>query len=156
MVRETGWSLEYIRALSWGQFNELVREIAYQKRMDDYRLTWGFASLMALLATIFGKRTYRAEEFAGEAPGPPDGRRLKVPKVIILADGKEYDLAPLTLNVLCEVEEHFEKGVEELFKPPVGLKVIRYILAKRLGMEEEAVGALVDMKALENLREMLA
>lgn len=77
-------------------------------------------------------------------------------KTITLADGQEHELAPLTLNMLCEVEEHFGKGLEEMFKPPISLKIIRYILAKRLGMEEEETGALVDMKVLENMREMLA
>ncbi len=156
LARETGWSLEYIGNLSWGRFSELVAEISYQKAMDDYRLQYGFAALMALVTSALSKRHYRVEEFCGEVPKPPDRRRITVPKTIILADGQEHELAPLTLNMLCEAEEHFGKGLEEMFKPPVSLKVIRYILAKRLDMEEEKAGALVDMEALENMREMLA
>ncbi len=157
LARETGWSLEYIGGLSWRRFNELVGEIAYQKAVDDYKLAYGFASILALLATVNSKnRRFRAEDFVGKIPELPERSVIVELKKITLADGKEYDLPPLTLNMMCKAEEHFGKTYEELMKPSPSMAMVRYVLSLRLKMTEEEAGNLVDMGVMEHLAALVA
>lgn len=78
---------------------------------------------------------------------------------IILADGQEYKMSPLNLNLLCEVEDKFGAVAEEVFKKP-SMKVMRcliYLLLKpnHPDITEEMVGELVDMKVIEGIKNIL-
>lgn len=78
---------------------------------------------------------------------------------IRLADGKDYDLTPLNLNILCEMEEKFGKPFNEVLS---GGKItpIRYLLFIQLKDKypftgEEQVGNLVNLDVLKELNKAL-
>jgi len=74
------------------------------------------------------------------------------PTIIKLADGKEYELTPLNLNMMIEIEDKFEEPLTQLLD--VGkVKVIRYLLfvmlkPKHPDMTEEKVGKFVTAEIL--------
>lgn len=75
---------------------------------------------------------------------------------ITLSDGKEYELSPMNINILAELEDKFEKPLDELFSKG-RLSFIRLILFLRLKKgypeldTEEKVGELVTLKMVSGL-----
>jgi len=51
IARETGWTLEYIRNLPLKTVRTLVNEIAYQKRVDEYKEAYNFAMVICALVS---------------------------------------------------------------------------------------------------------
>ena len=79
-------------------------------------------------------------------------------KKILLADGNEYELSPLTLNMLCELEDKFRDAFEVLQKP--SMKAIRFILYLKLKTKyptitEEKAGELVTEEIFSKLGEII-
>lgn len=69
VIRETGWSLEYIRALPIGTFNQFLKELRYQKKVDEYRNLRGFAMALANWASSKKRGVkFRIEDFIGDEP----------------------------------------------------------------------------------------
>jgi hypothetical protein len=69
LIRETGWSLEYIRALPLKTLNQMVEELRYQKAVDEYRLLRAVAMGVAVWASAQHKhRRFRPEDFVGNQP----------------------------------------------------------------------------------------
>lgn len=73
------------------------------------------------------------------------------PKKIKLADGKVYDLAPLTANMMADVEDRFDKSWEELTKKPMRKRPVILTAYLRLKpnypeLTEEQVGDLITEK----------
>ena len=78
---------------------------------------------------------------------------------IKLADGKEWKLKPLNLNMLMEIEEKCGKFTGEMVAAP-SMKMLRYILYARLKpydstLTEDRVGELVDTSVLAGLKSVL-
>ncbi len=75
---------------------------------------------------------------------------------ITLSDGKEYELSPMNINILAELEDKFEQPLDELFTKG-RLSFVRYILFLRLRKgypeldTEEKVGELVTLKMVSGL-----
>lgn len=71
VISETGWTLDYIRNMSFLDFIVVQNELMYIKARRDYQLMQGFASLMATTVNCNvgrGGRTYKAEDFIGSPP----------------------------------------------------------------------------------------
>lgn len=164
IARETGWSLEYIREQPFPQLNALTAEILHQRAITDYMSAYNAALIVCTLAS--GKsHTYRPEEIIGQ---PPERRVMSENNLakpvdlarIELTDGKEYDLAPLTANIMADLEDKFDKSIDELFSGRVRMKVFRALVYARLhpkypDLTEEQLGdlltAAVLIKAKTNL-----
>lgn len=75
---------------------------------------------------------------------------------IKLSDGKEYELSPMNINILAELEDKFEQPLDELFSKG-RLSFVRYILFLRLRKSypeldtEEKVGELVTLEMVAGL-----
>ena len=64
LIRETGWTLEYIRGVPLEELYLLIEELNYQKQVDDYRQQINFAALMS--AWSGGK--IKATDLVGQPP----------------------------------------------------------------------------------------
>ena len=89
VIRETGWSLEYIRKIPFEQLSILVSELSYQKAVDVYNRNHPLGIIAAILASDTNHKR-RPEDFIGR---PPERKRkgdlwkqaekegIKLPKV---------------------------------------------------------------------------
>ena len=84
------------------------------------------------------------------------------PRTIKLADGKEYKLGPVNLNVLANLEEEFGCGLDELdkkFKKPSAssLRLLLYVLLKDNHPEitKEQAGRLVSMDIMPEVTQII-
>ena len=85
------------------------------------------------------------------------------PRKITLADGKEYKLSPINLNILARLEEEFGCQIDELgkkFDKPLAstIRVLLYVLLKdnHPEMTKEKAGSLVSMELLSKVSEILS
>lgn len=161
IVRETGWTLEYIRSQPVSYLLALAHEIKYQRAVESYERAYNAALIICTLAST-GTRHYRPVEIIGEPPQREENvtkaKLVREPKVekVKLADGKEYTLKPLSANMMAEVEERFDKAWEELTKGTIRKRVLIMILWLRLKgnypeLTEEQVGDLIteDMELID-------
>ncbi len=76
------------------------------------------------------------------------------PQVVTLADGKEYNLAPLDLNILVEFEETFDGPLSELISSGK-MKYLRHLiylmLREEYSLDEKEVGKLLTIKVFGEL-----
>ena len=81
------------------------------------------------------------------------------PIKIRLNDGIEYDLEPLDMNMMVEVEEKFEKPFAEIFRDG-WVKPIRYALWLMMKdsakMREEDLGKLITGKIITTLTKIIS
>lgn len=159
IVKETGWTLEYIRSQPVSYLQALLNELSYQESLESYRGIYN--SAMVVCALINSKeRHYKPEEIIGERPERRTMEDIlaKPPKVetITLADGKEYKLSPMNLNVLSEVEDKFDKPINDLFSGSIRMSVFRALLFARIKrnyqMTEDQLGELVTDDVLLNMK----
>ena len=68
VIKETGWTLEYIRNLPLKDLYLLADELSYQKQMDDYRQACNFAAVIAKLNNLWSKRKVIPQEIVGQPP----------------------------------------------------------------------------------------
>lgn len=79
---------------------------------------------------------------------------------ITLNDGKEYELAPVNVNILAEIEDEFDQPFHKVLGDG-RIKPIRYMLWLRLKdkypeiKSEEKLGTMIDMNTIYNLGELL-
>jgi len=116
---------------------------------------------MATQINLWSKRRVTVSELVGE---PPERKESKMNEVlakgaklrtITLADGKEYELAQMTLNILIQIEDKFEKSYFDLVNSR-RMNHIRYIVYLRLKgqypeLTEEKVGELVTVDVLAEI-----
>lgn len=90
----------------------------------------------------------------GSLAKPPGLKEIK------LNDGKVYQLAPVDVNILSEVEDKFDKPFFELFTTG-RIKPVRYMLYLRLKDKypeidsEEKLGSLMDINTIYEISEVL-
>ncbi len=90
VIRETGWTLEYVRELPLDDLFALVKELSYQKAIDEYKMALNFAMVISNWATAMSKhKRYRPTQFVGE---PPD-RKAFIKEV---TSDEEKDTSPNT------------------------------------------------------------
>lgn len=161
LVRETGWSLEYIRAQPVFLLSALCAELFYQRAVEDYREDCRIASLMATMARFWGNKRVSVEDIIGM---PPERRTMTEegilakgtpPQKITLADGKEYELSPMTLNMLVAMEEEFNLSLSELLGSgkvkPIRSMLYLQLRGKYPELTIEKVGELVTMEVLSQI-----
>jgi len=77
LMREFGWSLEYtinlVQTLPVKKLNALVRELRYQKAMDDYKQAANTAMIVACLASSKQRRR-SVKDIIGQPPRRTDGK----------------------------------------------------------------------------------
>jgi hypothetical protein len=159
IARETGWTLEYIRSLPVRHFQVLVYEFTFERSVETYRDAYNAAMIVCALINSKSHH-YKPEDIIGERPERRDmtDKIGQLPRldVITLADGKEYQLAPLNINMLVDMEDKFGKSMDELFTPPVHAKVLRAMLFARIKpsmptMTEDQLGELITDVVLLNI-----
>lgn len=164
IARETGWTLEYIRSQPFMQLNALTAEILNQQDIENYNRLYSAALIVCTLAS--GKsHTYKPVEIIGERPERrvmAQNNLAKPAKLgkITLADGKEYELATLDANIMADLEDKFDKTIDELFSGPVRMKVFRALIYARLhpnfpDMTEEQIGALLTDQVIINMKKTM-
>ncbi len=162
LVRETGWTLDYIRSLPITELYALVDELSYQKAIDEYRQNCRSASIMATMINLWSKSQITVNELVGQEPERrtmvSDKLKGSEHQIITLADGKEYELTPMTLNVMVAVEEKFDKSYFDLVNSR-RLSHIRYIVYLRLKdkypeLTEGKVGELVTVTVLTEIAKL--
>lgn len=146
VVRETGWSLEYIRDLPFPHLIALYHELHYLKAMDDYRTLSNFA---ALIGAWVGKS---ARDLIPEEPQREimeghmaDLAQTKTPEKITLGDGKDYELAPVSLNIMADMEATFKESYDKMlghFSMTHTRHLLFLRLKKKYSLTEEQVGDL--------------
>ena len=72
LMREFGWTLEYtthlVGTLPIKKLNALIKELKYQKAVENYQIASNFAMIIASWASAQSKRTYRVSDFIGQPP----------------------------------------------------------------------------------------
>lgn len=72
LMRQFRWTLEYtvhlVTTLETGRLNTLIKEVQYQKALDDYAMACNFGMLIANWASAQGKRKYTVRQFIGNKP----------------------------------------------------------------------------------------
>jgi len=160
LVRETGWTLEYIREQPVSHIQALLTELDYLRAAEAYQGAYNSALIVCSLISS-RERHYKPEEIIGERPErrTMEDTLAKVPDMdsITLADGNTYKLASVNLNILTEVEDRFDKSIEELFSGTVRVGVYKAFLFARIrrnypDMTEDQLGELITDDVLVNLK----
>ena len=68
IIRETGWTLEYVQDLPIETLNALVEELRYQKAMDEYKQAYNAALIASILANQRSRRRYQPTDLIGQPP----------------------------------------------------------------------------------------
>ena len=84
LAREFGWTLDEIGKLELSQLNSILREIAYQKRLDDYVASYRFAFLASVICNLMSKEKVSPEDFIGLMP-KREGQELTEEDLFLLA-----------------------------------------------------------------------
>jgi hypothetical protein len=164
IARETGWTLEYIRSLPVDYLQVILDEITFQKASEAYQLAYNSAMVVCALINSEDKQ-YTPEEIIGERPERRVMAELNIaqtPKItsITLADGKEYQLAPLTANMIADLEDRFNKSTDELFSGGVRMRAVIALYFARIkqnypDMTEQKLGDLITDDVLINMNKKL-
>ena len=167
IVRETGWTLEYIREQPLFYLYSLVEEIQYLRTQESYNHAYNAALIVCALVSSRIRR-YKPHDIIGERPERRDmakGKLSKEPTIhaVKLLDGKEYKLPILNLNVLADLEEEFGCGLEEISnllqaRQASSLRKTLYALLCRGYPEitQGTIGELVDLSNLEEVAGIVA
>lgn len=75
VIRETSWSLEYVRSIPYDQLLALTNELVYQKAVDEYKRDYPLATLLAVLTSDKNKHR-KPEDFLGKSPQRKGGNTL--------------------------------------------------------------------------------
>ena len=141
-------------------FLAMVREVEYQRRLEQYAIIYRLAQIMCILTN--SKQTKnKPEQFIGGEPKREERRMTKKKGTysIVLGDGKTYTLAILNANMMEAVEDEYDKSWAELFNN-ARVKVIKSMLLQMLkpnypDMTMDRVGTLVTTKILPALLETM-
>jgi hypothetical protein len=164
IARETGWNLEYIRNLPIDYLQTLFSEVSFQKSLEMYQSSYNTAMVICALINS-DDRHYSPEEIIGERPERRVMEEIKLaqsPKItsIVLADGKEYNLSPLTANMIADLEDRFDKSTSELFSGSVRMRAVIALYFTRLKsnypeLTEQKLGDLITDDVLIETRKKL-
>jgi len=166
VIRETGWSLEYTRNLPLYYLHALVEEFRYIREQEAYERAHNAALIVCTLASSQTRR-YKPCDIIGEPPKRSCMTTKKLtrePKIyyLKLLDGKEYELPVLNVNVLADLEEAFQQGLEgisELFQTrqfSALRKAIYVLLHRKYDLTEDKIGELIDLSNAEDVTKVIA
>lgn len=169
IIRETGWPLEYVRSQPLWDLRALAEEFEYSRSVESYEHAHNAALIVCTLASSRTRR-YNPQDIIGE---PPKRRDMAKKKVMLskqrascpvtLLDGKEYKLPCLNLNVMADLEEEFDLGLEEISNllQTRQSSALRRTLLTMLhpdypDITKRDIGRLVDMSNLEDVAQAVA
>ena len=71
IILNTGWTLEYttelVKNLPIKKLNAFIKELQYQKSLEDYKIASNFALIVATMASS-SKRKYKVTDIVGRPP----------------------------------------------------------------------------------------
>jgi len=166
IVKETGWTLEYIRDQPLFYLYGLAEELQHIRALESYERAYNAALIVCTLASS-QTRHYKPEDLIGESPkrrGMAKKKLAKEPTVqILVLGGKEYKLPVLNLNVLAELEDEFQLGLEEISnllqtRQASSLRKTVYALLHRdyPDITRDRIGELIDLTNLESAATIVA
>jgi len=140
LVRETGWSLEYVLGMPVTTARRLYQHLSYQRAIDTYSTASNFAMMLANYFSAHSKsRRFKVSDFIGQPP--TEGQYISKrgdtmtdkPKeaTITLTDGKTYTLSPMTVEKMGEVEDKFDEAYLTLLQTN-RMKVLGFIVYEML------------------------
>jgi len=163
IVKETGWTLEYIREQPLIYLYALVEEIWYLRSIESYAHSYNAALIVCALVSTRTRR-YKPENIIGKCPERSVMTKKRLTskpqsQVITLLNGKEYKLPALNLNVMADLEEEFDMSLEEVgnLLQTRQMSALRRTLVIMLRSEypdiatRERIGKLIDMTNLESV-----
>lgn len=138
LLRETGWSLEYIRALHPAEINALVSELKYQKALDQYAAAMNAAMVAASICTMLSGQSrypkkYEPKDFVSEPPKREGAEMVKKNlalssnPVVIKIEGQEYELAKFSIEIQTTFEEKYQKSLWLLIETGM-IKPVIYLI----------------------------
>ncbi len=163
IVRETGWTLEYIRSLPVSQFSALLEELGYLAQLEQYSHAHDAALIVCTLANS-KTHQYKPEDIIGE---PLERRRKDMPdtlgttpeiRKVTLADGNEYEADQITVNTFCDMETKFGQPIAQIFDGRITpVRHLFFLLLKNKAPEltEESMGALITPEILGEMRKLI-
>ena len=77
IIRETGWTLEYVRNLPLEDLFLLANEFTELKKGEDYQQAYNFASMIATMVNLWSKNRIKPEDIVGY---PPEHNKIKEEK----------------------------------------------------------------------------
>jgi len=72
LAREFGWTFDQIGKLTLQQLNNIIGELTYQKRLEDYAESYRFAFLASVICNLLSKEKVDPEDFIGLMPKRDD------------------------------------------------------------------------------------
>lgn len=167
IIRETGWSLEYVRSQPFWHLRALADALQYARSVEAYERAYNAALIVCTLASSRTRR-YKPEDIIGELPQRRDMTKRNLAKqsegqTVTLGDGQEYRLPVLNLNVLADLEDEFGCGLEEISnqlqtRQASSLRKTLYILLHRgyPDITPDKIGELVSIGNLETVAASVA
>jgi len=151
------WQYKDLGQVPASDFLAMVREVNYQRRVEQYPLLQIMAQVVCVLVNSKTSK-HRPHEFIGDEPKREVQKRMvkKDNYEILLGDGEVYTLSVLNANMMEAVEDEFDKSWAELFGPTTRIKVIKSMLLQMLkpnypDMDMERVGKLMTTKTMPAL-----
>ena len=156
LARHVGISLEQLGQMPALEFWATVREIEYQRRLEQYGIIYQLGQIMCILTNTKTARN-KPEQFVGGEPMREDRRKMSKKETydVLLGDGQTYTLAVLNANMMDAIEDEYDKSWSELFQN-ARMKVIKSMLLQMLkpkypDIDMDKVGVLVNTNVLPAL-----
>tara|TARA_Y100000310_G_scaffold246223_1_gene251398 strand:+ start:4454 stop:4981 length:528 start_codon:yes stop_codon:yes gene_type:complete len=154
LARHLGMSFLELGQLPALDLLELVREVEYQRRLEQYPIIYRLGQLMCILSNTKTTRR-KPEELVGKQPEREERRKMTKQKgaySVILGDGESYELAILNANMMEALEDEYDKSWGELFTN-ARVKVMKSMLHQMLKpnypeITIEKVGVLLNTKVM--------
>ena len=160
LARHLGLSVNDLGQVPAYDFNAMVREVDYQRRLEQYPL---LQALGQVVCALVNDKTHRHKpaEFAGDEPKREEGRKMTKIKTyeVVLGDGETYTLAILNANMMEAVEDEYDKSWADLFQN-ARVKVVKSMILQMLkpnypDMTMERVGVLVTTRTMPALVDII-
>lgn len=148
LVRHLGMTFEELGQVPFSNFLAMVREVEYQRRLEQYSIIYRLGQLMSILTKK------EPERLVGGEPKREARRKMAKNETyeVVLGDGEKYTLAILNANMMEAVEDEYDKSFADLFQN-TRVKVFKSLLLQMLkpnypDMTMERVGTLLTTKVL--------
>ncbi len=157
LARHLGLSLKELGQVPALDLLAMVREVEYQRRVEQYPL---LRTLGQVVCGLYGDKMhqYKPQDIIGDEPKREARRKMtkKDNYDVVLGDGETYTLSVLNANMIEAIEDEFDKTWAELFGPNCRVKVIKSMVWQMLlpnysDMTKEKVGKLITAKVIPAL-----
>lgn len=161
LARHLGISMQELGQVPAFDFLAMVREVDYQRRLEQYPLLRAIGQVVCALVNDKTHK-HKAAEFVGEEPKREARRKMATKDTyeVVLGDGQTYTLATLNANMMEAVEDEYDKPWSELYGANARVKVIKSMLLQMLkpsypDMTMERVGTLLTTKTMAALGKII-